>query len=178
MVVGGGYRGGYGGYGGYGRPWSAPVTVGPRLSIGVGVGGGGGYYRPGGYYRGGGWGWRGGPRIGVYVPLLPSLYSTWYYGGSPYYYADGAYYAPATGGGYTVVSPPPGADLVAGTAPAPQGPPDPVIYPRNNQTAVQTEADRRDCNRWATEQPNAVADASVFQRSVEACMDARGYSVR
>ena len=43
--------------------------------------------------------------------------------------------------------------------------PDPIIYPRNGQSAQQTEADRQECNRWATTQPSALADASVFQRA-------------
>jgi hypothetical protein len=40
-----------------------------------------------------------------------------------------------------------------------------------------TEADRR-VHRWATTQPAAVADAGVFQRAVEACMDGRGYTLK
>jgi len=56
--------------------------------------------------------------------------------------------------------------------------PDPVIYPRNGQSAQQTEIDRQECNRWATAQQAALADASVFQRAVEACMDGRGYTMR
>jgi len=55
---------------------------------------------------------------------------------------------------------------------------EPVIYPRNGQNNVQLEADRRDCNRWATTQPAAMADAGVFNRAVEACMDGRGYTLR
>lgn len=54
----------------------------------------------------------------------------------------------------------------------------PVIYPRNGQSGVQLEADNRECNRWATTQQAAMADASVFQRAVEACMDGRGYTLR
>jgi len=56
--------------------------------------------------------------------------------------------------------------------------PDPIIYPRNGQTSQQTEYDRQECNRWATTQPAAMAEASVFQRAVEACMDGRGYSMK
>jgi hypothetical protein len=56
--------------------------------------------------------------------------------------------------------------------------PAPVIYPRNGQSNVQLEADARDCNRWATTQQAAMADGSVFQRAVEACMDGRGYTLR
>lgn len=54
----------------------------------------------------------------------------------------------------------------------------PVIYPRNGQSAAQLEADQRECNRWATTQQAAMADASVFNRAVEACMDGRGYTLR
>lgn len=56
--------------------------------------------------------------------------------------------------------------------------PDPVVYPRNGQSAQQAERDRRQCDRWATTQAAAMAEASVFQRSVEACMDGRGYTLR
>ena len=176
----GGYSGGYhGGYGG----WRGGGWAGPRIGLGVGIGLGAGaaygYYGQPYYgypYRGY---WR--PRVGVYVSALPIGYSTWYYGGAPYYYSDGAYYAPGSNGGYTVVDAPPAGDLVAGTpgAALPQKAlPDPVIYPRNSQSAEQTERDRQDCDRWAASQPSAVADASVFQRATAACLDARGYTVR
>ncbi len=56
--------------------------------------------------------------------------------------------------------------------------PAPVIYPRNGQSDAQREADIRDCNRWATTQQAAMADTSVFNRAVEACMDGRGYTLR
>ena len=55
---------------------------------------------------------------------------------------------------------------------------EPVIYPRNGQSSAQLEADNRECNRWATTQQAAMADGSVFQRAVEACMDGRGYTLR
>lgn len=55
---------------------------------------------------------------------------------------------------------------------------EPVIYPRNGQSSAQLEADNRECNRWATTQQAAMADASVFNRAVEACMDGRGYTLR
>ena len=58
------------------------------------------------------------------------------------------------------------------------GPLEPVIYPRSGQSPVQTEADRQECNRWATTQQAAMNDASVFQRAVAACLDGRGYTVR
>lgn len=55
---------------------------------------------------------------------------------------------------------------------------EPVVYPRNGQSSAQLEADTRECNRWATTQQAAMADASVFNRAVEACMDGRGYTLR
>jgi len=62
--------------------------------------------------------------------------------------------------------------------PAPPARPDPVIYPRNGQTAQQLEADRQECNRWATTQAGALTDSSVFMRAVDACMDGRGYTTK
>jgi hypothetical protein len=120
------------------------------------------------------------PPFGVFLPILPSDYVTLWAGGVPYYYADGVYYNTAPGQGYVVVPPPPGADTLQPTpAPAPSpAAADPIYYPRNNQNAAQTEADRRECNAWATSQPNAMADAKVFQRATDACMDGRGYTVR
>jgi hypothetical protein len=120
------------------------------------------------------------PPIGIQVPILPQDCVTIWIGGSRYFYANGVYYAGAPNAGYVVVAPPAEADS-AQTTPPPQAvkpPPVPVIYPRNGQSAAQTEADRQDCNRWATTQPAAMADGEVFQRAVAACMDARGYTVR
>ena len=120
------------------------------------------------------------PPLGIFLPVLPSDYATLWVAGVPYYYADSVYYNVAPGRGYVVVAAPPGVDSTQ-TAPPPvpaPAAPDPIFYPRNNQSAAQTEADRRDCNAWATTQPQAMADAKVFQRATDACMDGRGYSVR
>jgi hypothetical protein len=89
------------------------------------------------------------------------------------------------GPGWVLVAPPvvwaapPPVEFVE-PAPVSVGPtrPDPVIVPRQGQDARQTEADRQQCNRWAVTQPAALADAQVFQRTVDACMDARGYTTR
>ena len=149
----------------------------PLGAVSVGFGGGNYFFHGGVWFRP-----YGGryvvvqPPVGIYVPVLPPDYATIRVGGVPYYYADGVYYGPAPGQGYVVVAPPAGADALQ-PAPAP-APPEPIFYPRNNQSAAQTEADRRDCNAWATTQPQAMADAKVFQRATEACMDGRGYTVR
>jgi hypothetical protein len=152
----------------------------PGGSISIAFGGGNYFFHGGVWFRP-----SGGrfvvvlPPIGIMLPLLPPAYATLWIGGAPYYYANGVYYAPAPGG-YAVVPPPPGAEAAqpAPPPPAPKAPPEPIIYPRNGQSAAQTEADRQDCNRWATTQPSAMADREVFQRAVAACMDARGYTVR
>jgi len=150
----------------------------------------GGYYRPCCYY-GGYWPFWGGVAIGASVG-----YWGGYWGGYP------AYYYPAYAPAYSYYEAPPGAAYPEDTArggdgqpapqtlqPAPQtnrGRPvpqaataaEPIFYPRNGQSAEQTEADRRDCNRWATTQRGAMADAGIFQRATFACMDGRGYTVR
>jgi len=147
----------------------------------VSVGYGGGNY----FFHGGVWFRPYGPRyivvqppIGIFLPVLPPDVATIWISGTPYYYADGVYYNVAPGHGYVVVAAPPGADASATAPPPPPPAPDPIFYPRNGQGAEQTEADRRDCNSWATTQPNAMADAKVFQRATEACMDGRGYTMR
>ena len=151
----------------------------PIGAVSVGYGGGNYFFHGGVWFRP--WGGRYvvvTPPLGIFLPVLPPDCVTLWVGGMPYYYADGVYYNTAPGQGYVVVAPPPGADtLQPGQAPAPAAP-DPIFYPRSNQSAAQTEADRRDCNAWATTQPNAMADAQVFQRAVAACMDGRGYTVR
>jgi hypothetical protein len=168
------------------RGYAVPVL--PRGAVSIAFGGGNYFFHGGVWFRP-----FGGrfvvtvPPIGVVVPILPPAYVTLPMAGGPVYYANGVYYAPAPGQGYTVVPPPPGADSVQPLPPpppppatptTPPPPPDPIVYPRNGQSAAQSEADRQECNRWATTQPNAVADASVFQRAVAACLDGRGYTVR
>lgn len=96
------------------------------------------------------------------------------------YYDDPYYVYPYPG---YVLAPPPAYYHDDGTRaerrePLAKAPPDPIFYPRNGQSAAQTETDRRECNRWATTQPSAMADASIFHRATMACMDAHGYTSR
>jgi hypothetical protein len=146
---------------GVGFPYVGAVAPGVGyggVSVGYGYGPahrwhGGGWYGRGWY--GGGWyggGWYG-PWGAPYVALQ-----------APLYYPAPVYYG--------------GASVAPSAVSAPPTRPDPIIYPRNGQNSQQTEYDRQECNRWATTQPSAVADASVFQRAVEACMDGRGYTMR
>ena len=140
---------------------------GGRSGYGHGAGGHGGYAH-GGYHGHGGYGYWGPGLFWGTVGLGVGLgLSDYYYYGPPY-------------PGYVVAAPPP---VVYEPQPQPREPaakpaPDPVIYPRNGQSPAQLEADRQDCNRWATTQQAAMADASVFYRATAACMDARGYTLR
>lgn len=119
--------------------------------------------------------------IGAAVPVLPGGSVGVVVGPRHYWTYGGVWYRP-WGPRYVVVEPPVGYYAPEPPPPEPRSVPstrpDPVIYPRNGQNAQQTEYDRQACNRWAVTQPQAVADAAVFQRAIEACMDGRGYSVR
>ena len=106
----------------------------------------------GGHHHHGHGHWGVGIGFGFYGPLYPYPY-------------------PAPG--YLVVQPP---DAMVVAEPAPR--PGPVFRPRSGQSAAQTEADRQECNRWATTQPAAMQDASVFHATVSACMEQRGYAVQ
>lgn len=163
--------------------YPAPGYVAPHVPYGsvvVGTGPGRYWFHGGVWYRPYGGGYRVvQPSVGIVIPLLPPAYVTLTLGGLPYYYANGVYYRPVPEG-YVVTTPPPEA-ATAQVMPAPPPPApraEPIIYPRNGQSPEQLENDRRDCNRWATSQPNAQADASVFNRAVEACMDGRGYTMK
>lgn len=134
--------------------WHAPV--GPAGSAGLGRHGGRHY--PHGAVRFRPYGPRFvlvAPPIGLVVALPPTDATWWTV---PYHDASGVHDAAALRG-----------DAAA--------PPDPVYDPRNGQSIAQTEADRQDCNRRATQEPRALGDAQTFQRSVASCMEARGFSV-
>ena len=158
-------------------------------------------YRP--YYRGGnryyfsGGAWyepRGGgfvvirPPSGLVISMLPSYYSTVWFGGVPYYYADNVYYSwQPEQNGYAVVDPPEDAD-------APSPPPDSaqddlMIYPKNGQSKEQQAADQFECHNWAKGQTgfdptqpggssgNADTARSNYNRAMSACLQGRGYQV-
>ena len=148
------------------------------------------------------------PPFGAVVPVLPAFATLVVLGGAQYYYANDAYYryAPDQGGYQVVAAPegeagPPGAPGAPGAPPAPQpyaagGSPPPsdnlFIYPKNGQTADQQARDRYECHRWAADQtafdptraaggvaPDAtMAKRADYQRAQQACLEARGYTVR
>jgi Family of unknown function (DUF6515) len=131
-----------------------------------------------------------GPPIGVFVPVLPSSYTTVYFGGAPYYYANDTYYTWRPDSNQYEVVDPPGDDNAAQT----QAPPsdDVFIYPKNGQSEEQQAKDKYECHKWASDQSGfdptqsgggVPADQSdsrreAYQRAMGACLDGRGYSVK
>jgi hypothetical protein len=171
---------------------------GTNYAAGYRTGGGHGYagynggfhhgYSTGAYWRGGYW--RGGywPRsyYGVgfnwYLPFLPALYATYWYGGLPYYYANDVYYTwNPSYDGYTATDPPPLAD---NSAPSPQGDSESgsaqiFMYPKNGQSEEQQSTDRRECQQWAGAQAGQDgANAPDYRRAMIACVEGRGYSAK
>ncbi len=145
------------------------------------------------------------PPFGVFVPVLPAFATLVVLGGVQYYYANDAYYRYYPDqGGYQVVAPPageppPGAapppGYGAGAPPAASAPPSQeniFIYPKNGQTPEQQARDRYECHRWAADQTAfdptrasggvppeaAMAKRADYTRAQQACLEARGYTVR
>ena len=132
------------------------------------------------------------PPVGIVIPTLPPGYMSLTIGGAPFFYANGVYYAPTPGAGFTVVEPPSGADAVQVSPPAAlptpaasdaqpnsSAPREPVVYPRNGQSAAQADADRGQCQQWAaTQAAGRASDPTTFDRAFVACLDGRGYTVR
>jgi hypothetical protein len=160
------------------------------------------------YFSGGVWYRPYGPRfvvvappVGLFVPVLPSFYSTLWVGGSRYYYADDTYYVDDPDQrGYRVVEHPNDADVredggppPPASAPAASGPSDDLfIYPKNGQDQKKQDADRYECHRWAATQTGfdpsepgggvgggqSSQKSSDYFRAMTACLEARGYSVK
>jgi uncharacterized protein DUF6515 len=178
----------------YYPPRGYAVGVLPRGYVTVNYRGGPYYYHQGVFYRpGGGHFVVVRPAIGLFVPVLPVFYTTLWFGGIPYYYADDVYYRWYAGRGYQVVHPPGGPDAnqpPPAAAAAAQN--DLFIYPKNGQSEEQQGRDRYECHSWASGQsgfdptqpsggvPEAQASAkrADYQRAMQACLEARGYSVK
>ncbi len=159
----------------FGSAYHGPRVVAPApvFRVGPGRGGHGGYR--GGHHGHGHHGWGGlglGLGLGIGALLIARPWEPVVVERPTYYYPD-----PPPPPGY----PPPvqsAPQPVPPVAPAPSRPPEPIVYPSQGQSPERTEADRQDCNRWATSQPSAMADASVFHRATIACLEGRGYTVR
>jgi hypothetical protein len=140
------------------------------------------------------------PPFGVVVPVLPAFATLVVIGGAQYYYANETYYRHyPEQAGYQVVAPPEGAP---GPQPPPPGPAangappsssdNIFIYPKNGQSGEQQARDRYECHRWAADQtafdptrpsggvPSeaALAKRADYMRAQQACLEARGYTMR
>jgi hypothetical protein len=116
-------------------------------------------------------------------------------GGVQYYYANEAYYRYYPDrGGYEVVAPPEGQGAPPGSGASAAPPPSDniFIYPKNGQSDDQQARDRYECHRWAADQTAfdptrpaggvspeaAAAKRADYMRAQQACLEARGYTVR
>jgi hypothetical protein len=167
---------------------AAPVSADAR----GGPGGGSGWHHGGGAFHGGSWGHHGGGWHGGFWgpgPFWGGLGIGLGIGAIGYYGAYGGYdgyygypaYVVSDDPGYVAIDPPVVNNVVRSSGqpvPAMSRAPDPIFYPKNGQSAAKTDADRQECNRWATTQAGAMSDASIFQRATFACMEGRGYTVR
>jgi hypothetical protein len=158
---GGGFHGGFRGggfHGGFrGGGFRGGGFRGPQIRGGYGYRGFGyrgfGYRGFGGY--GYGWGWDPwwGVGLGLYLPVLPWYYSTFWWDGVPYYYGDNGYYLwDSDVGQYEQVQPPSQVVQQAQAGELTQTPPELFAYPKNGQTAQQQAADKRECSTWASSQ--------------------------
>lgn len=149
-------------------------------------------------YSRGEWYRRSGPRwvvvaapIGAFVPVLPPFYTTVWFSGSPYYYANDTYYIWDTPHReYRVVDAPNESESAATTQPPASD--QLFVYPKNGQSPEQQSRDRYECHHYAVEQTGydptqsgggvagdvAASKRSDYFRAEEACLDARGYSVK
>jgi len=143
------------------------------------------------------------PPIGFFVPALPPFATVVVIGGLQYYYANEAYYVYREDQRqYEIVPPPDASPPGAGPGPAPpygaavgSAPPPSdnlFIYPKNGQNAEQQARDRYECHRWAADQtgfdptrpgggvagPESGARRGDYFRAQQACLEARGYTVR
>jgi hypothetical protein len=163
-----------------------------------------GYY--GGHYYYGHPYWGGGYWHGVYwpyayygwyypwfLPVLPAVYATYWWGGVPYYYANNVYYTYDQGqNGYVVTDPPPSGAGDNTPPPNQQGgvppganPGDVFMYPKNGQTDQQQSTDRFECHKWAQgqtgfdpSQSGSQGNPDDYHRAMVACLEGRGYSVQ
>jgi hypothetical protein len=121
--------------------------------------------------------------FGLFVPVLPGLYTSFWFGSTRYFYADNTYYVyePARRG-YVVTRSPYGDDEEYDD----QGSGDDLyIYPARGQSEQQQADDRYQCHRWAAQESHydPLDDdyntdlRKDYQRAMTACLTGRGYTV-
>lgn len=119
----------------------------------------GGYRGARPYGAGGGWGPWWGLGLGLYLPMLPWYYTTFWWDDVPYYYVENDYYIWDPGADeYEQVQPPPEVAQQAQSGQQTQNgqqtqaPPQLYAYPKKGQTAQQQATDKRECSSWASAQ--------------------------
>jgi hypothetical protein len=140
-----------------------------------GGGHGGGYYGGGrGYYDGGFWGWWAPWAVIGGAAVLAPYYAPYY---SPYYAAPPL----------VIQEQPP-----VYVQPAPSSSGQIFVYPRQGQSEELQARDRYECHSWAviqtnydpTQPPSGMSQAQLNQlrsnylRATDACLDARGYTMK
>ncbi|MEP7313521.1 MAG: DUF6515 family protein [Pseudomonadota bacterium] len=132
-----------------------------------------------------------GAPYGMFVPYLPSYYSSVWFGGSRYYYADDTYYMyEPQRRGYVVTRSPyndsrddeEDYDSDSGDS----YDEDLYIYPTRGQSEKQQSDDRYECHKWAVDQTHydptdsdyKSEDRQQYDRAIAACLTGRGYSVK
>jgi hypothetical protein len=177
---------------GYNRP-PPPERIVPRLPPGYrqyNWGGSPYYHYSGRWYRpyGSSFVIVGAP-FGLFVPYLPSYYTTFWFGDTRYYMADDTYYVyEPDRHGYVVTRSPYGDDRddqadEGGSAPADH---ELYVYPTRGQSERQQADDRYECHRWAVDQVHydptdaeyRAEDRAQYDRALTACLTGRGYSVK
>ena len=202
----GGGGGGHGGGGGFQRGGAGLHGGGAHGYFGGGAlrgsrhyFGSNGYYGGRGHYGYGGRGyrgWWGGVGLGLYVPVLPWYYDTFWWGDVPYYYADHSYYVwDDQVGEFQAVDPPAGLratnDESAAPADSAASASELFAYPKGGQSETQQARDREECRQWALAQPtadppsasgsagnDAPATTQSHLRAEAACLEGRNYTVR
>jgi hypothetical protein len=130
--------------------------------------------------------------FGLFLPTLPSYYTSVWVGGSQYYFADDTYYIfDPVRRVYVVSHSPYGDDLVddfdiGPPVSSPPVPADLFFYPSQGQSEQQQADDRYACHRWAVDQTRydpttaeyRAEDRAQYDRAITACMSGRGYSVK
>jgi hypothetical protein len=147
-----------------------------------------GRYWGGGYFHGGYW-----PAVHyawgypLFLPVLPAVYATFWWGAVPFFYVNSVYYtwSPASNG-YVVTDPPPAASSGGTDSSGASGSADVYAYPQNGQSEEQQANDRFECHTWARSQTGfdptrsdnsgASGTAEDYRRAMAACLNGRGYS--
>ena len=106
--------------------------------------------------------------LGLYLPVLPWYYTTFWWDDVPYYYVENDYYVwDPDADEYQQIQPPSQVAQEAQQGQPSQEPPQLYAYPKKGQTAQQQATDKRECSSWASAQTglSPPADATATAQS-------------